>query len=116
MPDTNYNERNVVVALSLGDVELLDHLLAVEQQRAMRLDEFEHADFVGAIPVDPVAGPDGAPTDTDAIVALSPDEARHIAALLRREYPLDAAPDDQECQRFDALADRIIGAIPVGAA
>lgn len=40
----NYNERNVVVALSLGDVELLDHLLAVEQQRAMRLDEFEHAD------------------------------------------------------------------------
>lgn len=35
---------------------------------------------------------------------------------LRREYPLDAAPDDQECQRFDALADRIIGAIPVGAA
>lgn len=83
---TNYNERNVVVALSLNDVELLDHLLAV------------------------------APTDTDAIVALSPDEARHIAALLRREYPLDAAPDDQECQRFDALADRIIGAIPVGAA
>lgn len=70
---------------------------------------------VGAIPVDPVAGPDGAPTDTDAIVALSPDEARHIAALLRRGYPLDAAPDDQECQRFDALADRIEGAIPVGA-
>lgn len=44
MPDTNYNERIVHVSLSVNDVELLDHLLAVEQQRAMRLDELDHAD------------------------------------------------------------------------
>lgn len=40
----DYNERNVHMSLSVNDVELLDHLLAVEQQRAMRLDELDHAD------------------------------------------------------------------------
>lgn len=59
---TNYNERIVHVSLSVNDVELLDHLLAVEQQRAMRLDEFEHADrcsdlaarIAGAVPASEV--------------------------------------------------------------
>lgn len=67
---TNYNERNVVAALPTGttvpvnEAQLLDHLLAVEQQRAMRLDEFEHADrcsdlasrLNGAVPAKLVEG------------------------------------------------------------
>lgn len=63
--------------------------------------------------------PEGHITDTDAIVALSPDEARFIATQLRLAAydwsTVTEGPHAGKQAELDALADRIEGAIPVGA-
>lgn len=53
---------------------------------------------------------EGHTLDTDAIVALSPAEAELIAYLLRAE-----GPKSGRAAEYEALADRIVGALPVGA-
>lgn len=47
------------------------------------------------------------------VVALTPDEAQDIALLLHSEaYDWTSAPDSSRAGELDALADRILGAIP----
>lgn len=63
--------------------------------------------------------PEGHITDTDAIVALSPDEARFIATQLRLAAydwsTVTEGPHAGKQAELEALAERIEGAIPVGA-
>lgn len=62
----------------------------------------------------------GNTTDVDAVVALSPAEAELVATLLRVESDhwstVTEGPKSTRSAEYNALADRIEGAIPVGAA
>lgn len=62
---------------------------------------------------------EGHTLDTDAIVALSPAEAELIATLLRVESDhwstVTEGPKSTRSAEYNALADRIVGALPVGA-
>lgn len=62
---------------------------------------------------------EGRTLDSDAVVALSPAEAELIATLLRAEaYDWSTVTEGPKAGRgaeLDALADRIVGALPAGA-